>query len=75
MSLSRQREAHQVGGATDETPASVISSPADHQLRSVTSDSAAPTRKSATNEITALHAPTNRTSPSGAAAPLPEGVP
>ena len=33
------------------TPASVISSPDDHQLRSVTSDLAAPTKKWATSEL------------------------
>src|SRR2546423_15118918 len=35
------------------TPASVISRPADHQLRSVTSDLAAPTRKCAIKETIA----------------------
>ena len=35
------------------TPASVISSPADHHLRSVNSDFDAPTRKCATSDTTA----------------------
>jgi hypothetical protein len=35
------------------TPASVISRPADHQVRNVTSDFAAPTRKWATSDTAA----------------------